>query len=391
MADNDKIWIGQGGEKYGPYSEANILQWLSEGKVNAATLVWRSGMPNWVSISTMFPTIATESPPPPPPQSQTPHLGYAVDARTPSGPNYSQYGQQSGKPIYDRASLPAPPSLHWFLVLLFAILTFGIFAIVWPFIQANWVKKIDRGSNATLLLAIGLVFVVIGEVLYFSNISSITHGQPNAGFAVGGLLIFASWVINLVAYFSMSGSVRRNMAAYGVQPEIGGITLFFFTMFYLQGQMSWLARWRETGQASPKASKGVFWWLLIIPFVIAIFAAIAIPAYQDYTIRSQVSEAAVLTDGAKTSVAEFYANQGQLPSNNQAAGLANPDAISGKYVSAVTVSNGKIIAEFETPNADSHIRGTYFMLNPTPSAGSIVWDCTSSTVPQKYLPTYCRN
>src|ERR1700756_1458556 len=62
--------------------------------------------------------------------------------------------------------------------------------------------------------------------------------------------------------------------------------------------------------------------LMIVVAIIAILAAIALPAYQDYVIRSQVSEGSVLSDGAKTAIAEFYSNVGHAPTNNTSAGLA---------------------------------------------------------------------
>ncbi len=63
--------------------------------------------------------------------------------------------------------------------------------------------------------------------------------------------------------------------------------------------------------------------LMIVVAIIAILAAIALPAYQDYVIRSQVSEGAVLSDGAKTAVAEYYSNRGAAPADNTSAGLAS--------------------------------------------------------------------
>ncbi len=72
--------------------------------------------------------------------------------------------------------------------------------------------------------------------------------------------------------------------------------------------------------------------LMIVVAIIAILAAIAIPAYQDYLVRTQVSEGAVLTDGAKTAISEFYSNTGNFPKTNKSAGLALPASISGKYV-----------------------------------------------------------
>jgi type IV pilus assembly protein PilA len=134
--------------------------------------------------------------------------------------------------------------------------------------------------------------------------------------------------------------------------------------------------------------------LMIVVAIIAILAAIAIPAYQDYLVRSQVSEGAVLTDGAKTAVAEFYSNTGRFPSSNTSAGLASPASIAGKYVDQVTAtSTGLIEAEFGT-GSNNAIQTSVFALSPVTSAGSITWYCGNSsatTVPTKYLPSNCRN
>jgi type IV pilus assembly protein PilA len=132
--------------------------------------------------------------------------------------------------------------------------------------------------------------------------------------------------------------------------------------------------------------------LMIVVAIIAILAAIAIPAYQDYLVRTQVSEGAVLTDGAKTAVAEFYSNKGSYPTNNESAGLAKSTSILGKYVKDVTVANGLITATFgnEANKAIIASGKDTFVLSPVTKAGSITWTCTGSTVEQKYLPTSCR-
>ena len=131
--------------------------------------------------------------------------------------------------------------------------------------------------------------------------------------------------------------------------------------------------------------------LMIVVAIIAILAAIAIPAYQDYLVRTQVSEGAVLTDGAKTAVAEFYSNKGTLPAANASAGLAQPLSIVGKYVTEVDVVGGVITAKFGTTGqANKNIQGAAFVLSPVTKSGSMSWTCTPSTVAQKYLPTSCR-
>ncbi|HJU08618.1 MAG TPA: pilin [Rhodanobacteraceae bacterium] len=146
--------------------------------------------------------------------------------------------------------------------------------------------------------------------------------------------------------------------------------------------------------------------LMIVVAIIAILAAIAIPAYQDYVIRSQVSEGASLADGAKTAVAEFWSNNGKLPASNASAGLAGAASIEGKYVSSVNVASGAIVVTYSNANsggmqhvANSAINGLRLTFSPVTggSAGSIAWHCSPNTgaatptnIPVKYLPASCR-
>jgi len=132
--------------------------------------------------------------------------------------------------------------------------------------------------------------------------------------------------------------------------------------------------------------------LMIVVAIIAILAAIALPAYQDYVIRSQVSEGAVLSDGAKTAVAEYFSNRGSAPSNNASAGLASSTSITGKFVGTVNVAAGKITATYSSGSpyrANSKIGGQTLVFSPIFSAGSTVWTC-SSAMATKYLPVICR-
>jgi type IV pilus assembly protein PilA len=146
--------------------------------------------------------------------------------------------------------------------------------------------------------------------------------------------------------------------------------------------------------------------LMIVIAIIGILAAIAIPAYQDYTIRSQVSEGAILADGAKVAITEFYNNNGQWPSSNASAGLETSTSISGKYVGSLdagTTAPGEIIAKFATGaprQSNKRIEGSLlvFSASVSSSAGSINWNCKASAagtaktnLPNKYLPSVCRS
>lgn len=134
--------------------------------------------------------------------------------------------------------------------------------------------------------------------------------------------------------------------------------------------------------------------LMIVVAIIAILAAIAIPQYQNYIIRTQVSEGMNLADGAKTAVSEFYNNTGRFPPSNKSAGLAPADSVNGKYVTDVNVGTtaGKIIATFGK-EANSKILSSVVVLSAYDQGGSITWNCKSGSgtnVPDAYLPTACR-
>jgi type IV pilus assembly protein PilA len=133
--------------------------------------------------------------------------------------------------------------------------------------------------------------------------------------------------------------------------------------------------------------------LMIVVAIIAILAAIAIPAYQNYLVRAQVSEGFSLATGAKTAVWDFAANTGHFPPSNQSAGLASPGSISGDYVSSVNVSGGQITVAFSGPKANNSLNDQVLVLSPTISTGSITWTCGPpyTTISGEYLPSSCRN
>ena len=132
--------------------------------------------------------------------------------------------------------------------------------------------------------------------------------------------------------------------------------------------------------------------LMIVIAIIAILAAIALPAYQDYLARSQVSEAMLLSDGAKTAVAETYANLGSFATiDNTVAGLKPPASISGSYVTTVTVAAGTITA-LMGGKSSAKVTGGAVAFVPTDAGGTIKWDCAGAgtTVGPTYLPKACR-
>ena len=129
--------------------------------------------------------------------------------------------------------------------------------------------------------------------------------------------------------------------------------------------------------------------LMIVIAIIGILAAIAIPAYQDYTIRAQASEGLSLMDGLKTPMTEYYSNKGTFPVNTSG-GIATATSIKGNYVSqVVTTAAGLITASYGT-NANTKLQAGTLSLSAITNAGSIQWTCYGTGIPQKYLPSSCR-
>ena len=138
--------------------------------------------------------------------------------------------------------------------------------------------------------------------------------------------------------------------------------------------------------------------LMIVVAIIAILAAIAISQYQDYVIRSQVSEGSALADGAKTAVAEFFQNKGYFPAANSSAGLATNSSIKGQYVNSLDVATGTagiISASYSGTKANAKLKAAAGSLanglqfSPVTNAGSIEWHCKSAALPQKWCASSC--
>ncbi|ENX8533817.1 prepilin-type N-terminal cleavage/methylation domain-containing protein, partial [Neisseria gonorrhoeae] len=151
--------------------------------------------------------------------------------------------------------------------------------------------------------------------------------------------------------------------------------------------------------------------LMIVIAIVGILAAVALPAYQDYTARAQVSEAILLAEGQKSAVTEYYLNHGIWPKDNASAGVASASEIKGKYVKEVEVKNGVVTATMKSDGVNKEIQGKRLSLWGRRENGSVKWFCgqpvtrdnvaadnddvtddkNNNGIDTKHLPSTCRD
>ncbi|HUL16541.1 MAG TPA: DUF4339 domain-containing protein [Terriglobales bacterium] len=191
--------------EYGPYSLAELQRYVASGNILLTDLCRSEGIQDWVPVSQVIGNIPVPQP------------GPVTPAFAPAAPEVSPY--------------PPPPSLHWALVLLLAIVTCGLFYWVWAIVEAAWVKKVQPTSKGVIYwgIATGLLFV---DVILNSN-------QDPAMKAVGGLAGIAWLVLWIVGAFSLRDSIEEHFNSaepFGLQ--LNGVMTFFFSVYYFQYHFS---------------------------------------------------------------------------------------------------------------------------------------------------------
>ncbi|MEJ2442693.1 MAG: pilin [Exilibacterium sp.] len=153
--------------------------------------------------------------------------------------------------------------------------------------------------------------------------------------------------------------------------------------------------------------------LMIVVAIIGILAAVALPAYQDYTIRTQVSEGLNLAKEVQAAANEFRVDRGRFPSTHASAGLPQATSIIGNYVSTLTLDSNGMISIMYGNKANAAITGQILAIAPATPSGTVTssspltWICgnsavsrvsiiggsnpgTTTTLQDKHMPSACR-
>lgn len=213
-------YIYRAGQQSGPFSIADIQSMLASGQLSPQDFARTQDSQSWIPVSQVVGAAA--APPPVPPS-----------------PGYAAPGASSSAPAPAAGSFyPIPPNFHWSLVLLLTLVTCGLFAWVWLFVEASFVKRIDRSSNAILFYALAFVCFFTGGVI--SSVSH-EHGVQGLGSLVGIVLL-------LIGHYNIKSSLETHYnREEPINLRLSGVMVFFFAVFYYQYHFSRIATWRRTG------------------------------------------------------------------------------------------------------------------------------------------------
>jgi hypothetical protein len=202
--------VQRNGQQYGPYTLEDLKAYVASGNVLLTDVAKNEEMPDWLPVSQI--------------------LNVAAPAQVvPYGGTSAEYPQSAA--IY-----PDPPNLHWALVLLIAIFTCGLFGMVWMFVQAAWMRKVNPKSKALTYYIVLIVLYVITIVAEIASMVAARNGNPSTALTLlYGLCGIANLVVFLIAVFTMRSEMEEHFN--GPEPiglSLSGVMTFFFNVYYFQ-------------------------------------------------------------------------------------------------------------------------------------------------------------
>ncbi len=381
------------GQRQGPVATEAVSTAYRSGDLLRDGLVWREGMPQWLPLRQLEAELGLgpvdhASAPPPLPEGPT-SVAAAMRAREIDRSDivYAGFARRFAALFVDGLVLIVPGFVLSFLLgIPFAILMHGY----------------DERTRNIAQFVFGMVVGLLLRGAYFAVMESSkeqgTIGKRALGIKVtnasGAKLTFtealgrwfAASLSHLTLYigFFMAGFTDRKRALHDMVAGTLVVDRWAFSEFPERQQRS------QTGVLVAVIVGGLFLGVAVL----GILAAIAIPAYQDYMIRAQVSEGAAMAEGSKTAVANYYFSTGHYPADNASAGVGKPGTLSSPYVNSVTINNGVITVAYGGPKASPMLPATSTLVfAPTADDRNVHWSCNSAagtTLDVKFRPLVCR-
>lgn len=368
---DEAVFLGRNGQQLGPYTRAQLDAMAARGELRADDFAWHDGLEQWQPAAAVLE-----------------RLGIGPVAGPPG--RHAPLHESGGPGPRSRRAAAVP---GWMMgeveqAALYEAFLGKATARYLPIFQ-----RFDAGEGSTSWnLAAGLLtrLWMIYRGMYLWGLLWYPLLGLLAGFLVGAAFILAaganggslSMVLFLPASIALTGLYGDRLYHRHARARIeesGRIGLGE------PQRREWLAR---KGGAHPFAAALV---LLFDLALVGLLAAVAVPAYQDYVIRSQVMEGVVVAGEAQHAVEGFYAARRYLPPDNAEAQLPAPAQLAGNYVQGVEVQGGAVIISFGV-DADPHITGEVLAFQPSEAGGRLVWRCggDGTTLQARYRPPGCR-
>lgn len=210
--------ISRDGQNYGPYTLEDLHRYVSSGNVLLTDMTRAENATEWVPVSQVLSAVGG-----PAGMAQVAPVGYSGGSAPGGTPPVGIY--------------PDPPNLHWALVLLIGMFTCGLFLLVWAFVQAVWMRKVNQRSNAVFYYIAYVVIGFGGGLLRFGLMAA--SGFQNHWWGLGGSMWLVTFIVIELGHFDL----RRSMEEHFNGPEPMGLILspvitFFFAPLYFQYHMS---------------------------------------------------------------------------------------------------------------------------------------------------------
>ena len=194
--------IARNGQLFGPYTEAEVRQYLMSGNILLSDLAQVVGSADWVPVLELFPLAATPARPP---------------VAVPAPGTFALF--------------PDPPDLPWWVVLLLGFVTGSIFLVIWDIVQAAWLRRVQPASNALALYIAMAVLFLLRAPANWASLNYNLFGGPPVG-PHHGFLLFLVW---LALYIASRTVIRQDLLRHFNGPEPLGLHLNSFLVYLLGG------------------------------------------------------------------------------------------------------------------------------------------------------------